>query len=75
MNGKIYIDAVPNLKDQWNTIKEFQLKVNRFPNAELQKDWNQYGESIFIYEELDTKEVEEGSEPRKLIKQMKKEWS
>lgn len=51
VNKKIFIEGSVNLEAVWKRHK-MQLKSGRHPNAELQKDWNQYGESKFTYEIL-----------------------
>ncbi len=73
-NGKIYLDSAQNLKDKWRKIKEFQLEINRFTNLELQKEWNLYGEEAFQYEVLEEKEVEENTDVRWELEQMKKRY-
>ncbi|MBE2217891.1 MAG: GIY-YIG nuclease family protein [Ignavibacteria bacterium] len=56
VNKKIFIEGSVNLEAVWNRHK-LQLKSGRHPNAELQKDWKEYGESKFVFEVL--KEIEQ----------------
>lgn len=73
VNGKRFIDSFPNLKNKWMTIK-MQLDVGRFANLQLQKDWKEFGESAFTYEELERKDASEVKDVRWETKQMKKSW-
>ncbi|MDQ6597898.1 GIY-YIG nuclease family protein [Bacillus salipaludis] len=73
VNGKIYVDSCPNLKNKWLTLK-MQLEMGRFANAQLQKDWSQLGGDAFVYEVLEKKEVEESTDRRWQLKQMVKQW-
>ncbi|CRK81099.1 GIY-YIG nuclease family protein [Neobacillus massiliamazoniensis] len=73
VNGKIYVDSSPNLKNKWLTLK-MQLETGRFANSQLQKDWSQLGEDAFVYEVLEKKEVEEDIDKRWHLKQMAKQW-
>ena len=38
-----------NLKDRWMSHRAL-LRHNKHKNAELQSDWNKYGESAFVFE-------------------------
>jgi hypothetical protein len=73
VNGKIYVDSCPNLKNKWLTLK-MQLETGRFANSQLQKDWSQLGADAFVYEVLEKKEVEEDIDKRWHLKQMAKQW-
>lgn len=57
-NGKIFIGSSPNLDVKWNSQK-MQLETNTHPNAELQKDWNELGESNFAYGIIDTLNIKD----------------
>ncbi|MBO7742701.1 GIY-YIG nuclease family protein [Paenibacillus sp. MWE-103] len=72
-NGKVYVDAYPNLKNKWLTIRA-QLDMGRFANAELQRDWKTYGESAFAYDVLEEKDAGEVADVRWETKQMAKRW-
>ncbi len=50
-NGKIYIEGSVNLDKIWNRHK-VELKLNGHRNPALQKDWNEFGESNFMFEIL-----------------------
>lgn len=73
MNGKMYVSSYPNLKNKWLTIK-MQLDMGRFVNSALQKDWNEWGEEAFAYEELERKESGEVTDMRWELKQIEKPW-
>ncbi|HVI40955.1 MAG TPA: GIY-YIG nuclease family protein, partial [Anaerovoracaceae bacterium] len=73
VSGKIYISSTPNLKSRWLTI-EGQLTMGSFPNAELQKDWTEFGSEAFTYEVLEEKETDEISDVRWEVKQLEKLW-
>lgn len=51
-NGKVYIDSTLNLK----TIngQRFMLQMGSHLNRKLQAEWNEYGESAFVIEVLET---------------------
>lgn len=59
VNGKILIEGSPNLDKIWNR-HHVQLNFGNHRNVELQKDWNTYGESNFVYEILGEIQEEEG---------------
>ncbi|AZN40780.1 GIY-YIG nuclease family protein [Paenibacillus albus] len=73
VNGKLFIDSYPNLKNKWMTIK-MQLDTGRFANAQLQKDWKEQGEGAFTFEELDRKDAAEVKDIKWELKVMKKLW-
>lgn len=72
-NGKIYIDSYPNLKNKWFTL-QMQLDLGRFANAELQKDWKEFGADSFAYEVLEQKETDKVTDMRWELKQIVKPW-
>lgn len=72
-NGKIWIAAYPNLKNQWTSIKA-QLKMGRHQCTALQKDWNEYGEEAFEYEILEQKDDKDVADKKWELKQMIKPW-
>lgn len=65
--GKIYIESSVNLEAIWNRHR-VQLKFGGHPNAELQKDWNAYGEESFAYEILEEIDQKEGMDLQKEVK-------
>jgi len=73
VNGKIFIDSYPNLKNKWLTL-QMQLDMGRFANAQLQKDWKEFGSSAFTYEILEQKETDKVSDIRWEVKQIIKPW-
>jgi hypothetical protein len=68
-NGKVFIGSSLDLEASQNSQK-FQLNAGLHPNAGLQKEWLEFGESSFKYEiivelkEADTEMVN----PRKEVK-------
>lgn len=72
-NGKIYIDAFPNIKNQWMAIKS-QLVMGMHVNSQLQKDWKELGPEAFSYKILEEKDTSEVKDVRWEIKQMEKSW-
>lgn len=56
-NNKCYIEGTKNLKGAINSTK-FRLKYGSHPNEELQKEWQEYGETNFTIEVLDNLEYE-----------------
>ncbi|GAA4851749.1 hypothetical protein GCM10023310_33170 [Paenibacillus vulneris] len=73
VNGKIFIDSYPNLKNKWFTL-QMQLDMGRFANAELQKDWKEFGANAFEYEVLEQKEADKVTDMRWEQKQILKQW-
>ncbi|WP_411344161.1 GIY-YIG nuclease family protein [Paenibacillus sp. WLX1005] len=73
INGKIYLDSYPNLKNKWLTLT-MQLNQGRFANAGLQNDWTLFGEEAFHYEVLEQKETDTVTDIRWEKKQMLKPW-
>ncbi|WP_261301030.1 GIY-YIG nuclease family protein [Paenibacillus andongensis] len=73
VNGKIYVDSYPNLKNKWMTL-QMQLDAGRFANAQLQKDWKELGSETFTYEVLEEKEADGVIDVRWEVKQMEKRW-
>ena len=51
VNNKIYIESSTHLIAIWNRHK-FQLNSGLHPNKNLQKEWTEFGQEIFIYEIL-----------------------
>ena len=72
-NGKIYIDSYPNLKNKWFTL-QMQLDLGRFANAQLQKDWIEFGADAFNYEVLEQKDTDKVTDIRWELKQILKPW-
>ncbi|MCY9530422.1 MULTISPECIES: GIY-YIG nuclease family protein [Paenibacillus] len=72
-NGKIFIDSYPNLKNKWFTL-QMQLDMGRFANAQLQKDWKEFGSDAFTYEVLEQKEADKVTDIRWEVKQIIKPW-
>ncbi|WP_248923881.1 GIY-YIG nuclease family protein [Paenibacillus hamazuiensis] len=73
VNGKIYIDSYPNLKNKWFTL-QMQLDMGRFANAQLQKDWKEFGADAFTYEVLEQKETDKVTDMKWELKQILKPW-
>ncbi|URN92661.1 MAG: GIY-YIG nuclease family protein [Candidatus Pristimantibacillus lignocellulolyticus] len=72
-NGKIYIDSYNNLKNKWLTL-QMQLDAGRFANAQLQKDWKEFGSDAFEYEVLEQKEADKVTDMRWELKVILKPW-
>jgi hypothetical protein len=53
VNGKSLIDASTDLPAILNR-QQFQLRQGLHPSRELQKDWNELGPEVFVFEVLDT---------------------
>jgi hypothetical protein len=51
-SGKVFIASSTQLDKAWNRHK-FQLDLNGHPNKELQKEWNELGESQFVFEVIE----------------------
>jgi len=73
INGKVFIDVVPNIRNRWHFYK---LNVNNqfYTNSDLQKDWNNYGEDSFSFEILYQKEASKVDNVRKELKVLREEW-
>ncbi|WP_407311174.1 DUF2087 domain-containing protein [Desulfosporosinus sp. SB140] len=73
-NQKICIESTLNLK----TIngKRFGLDMGTYPNKELQKEWNEFGESAFAFELLEIlKAPDEGYfDVKDALKKLKEKW-
>lgn len=73
VNGKIFLNSYPNLKNKWLAIQT-QLDIGRFANAELQKDWTEMGPDAFSYEVLEQKDADKVTDMRWELKQILKPW-
>ncbi|MDF2557244.1 MAG: LuxR family transcriptional regulator [Bacillales bacterium] len=73
INGKIFIDAFPNIKNKWITLK-MQLDMKQHANSELQKDWISFGEAVFEYTVLEEKDTTDLYDVRWETKQLLKVW-
>ncbi|WP_219837580.1 GIY-YIG nuclease family protein [Paenibacillus sp. R14(2021)] len=51
-NGKVWIDGTMDLDGARNRF-EFSKQMNMITISELREDWDLYGGSIFVFEELD----------------------
>ena len=51
-NGKRYIGATNNYVQRWNAHKSM-LRCRRHKNKNLQKDFNHFGESVFVFSLLE----------------------
>jgi len=59
VNDKIFVGSSTDLLAIWNRHR-FQLNFGSHKNAELQKEWKEFGEDKFIYEILE--EIEQKDE-------------
>lgn len=76
INGKVFLDASKDTKSKINRHR-FQLKSGLHKVKEMQKDWNEFGESAFsieILEELKYDEKEEKTDYTEELEIMKMEW-
>ncbi len=73
VNGKIYIEGNPNIKNKWFTLS-WTLNDGRFANSGLQNDWKQFGADAFEYQVLEEKDTEGILDVRYAAKQLEKEW-
>ncbi|HEY1961429.1 MAG TPA: GIY-YIG nuclease family protein [Rhizomicrobium sp.] len=62
-----------NLDKQQNSLW-FQLRMGKYPNAELQKIWNEKGESAFAYEILEEVKDENVLIIGELLKEREAVW-
>lgn len=51
VNNKIFVESSTDLVAIWNRIR-FELNGGNHTNAELQKEWNEFGAESFAYEIL-----------------------
>ncbi|MFV0561308.1 MAG: GIY-YIG nuclease family protein [Enterococcus sp.] len=72
-NGKIFIEAVPNIKNRWNYYK-LNLNNNFYKNTPLQADWIIYNEEDFSFEVLWKKKTDDVVNMKEELKKIKKEW-
>ena len=61
INGKIFVGSSLDLVAIWNRQKA-QLNFNTHPNQELQREWNDFGEEVFVYEILSELKEDDGKE-------------
>lgn len=57
-NGKILLGSSLNLEGPLNSHK-FMLSIGKHRNAELQKDWNAYGQDKFVFEILEVVKIKD----------------
>ena len=67
------IDKKRRKENRWFTLK-WHLDMGSYPNAELQKDWNEHGPEAFSYEVLEQKDAGKVEDIRWELKKMKKKW-
>lgn len=73
VNGKIYLNSYPNLKNKWLTLKA-QLDAGKHMNSQLQAEWKEFGHQAFSFEVLEEKDTSSISDIRWEQKQMVKTW-
>lgn len=71
-NGKVYIETTPNLKTINGQI--FMLGMKSHPNKELQKEWNEMGETSFVIEPLETVDEEKNHDTKTALKKLLDKW-
>ena len=74
-NGKIFVGAYPDLRNQWQTLQA-RLDSGIFSSGALVRDWKAYGAGAFTYEVLEEEEQPEGTteEVRQQLHKMEREW-
>ncbi|GKT03876.1 GIY-YIG nuclease family protein [Furfurilactobacillus sp. WILCCON 0119] len=72
-NGKIYIAAVPNLKNRWSFYQQ-NLDNGSFPVHQLQADWKTFGRENFEFTELYRKDAADVLNLRQTLKDLREEW-
>jgi hypothetical protein len=68
-----WIGTTRNLDKQQNSLW-FQLRSGRYPNAELQAEWNAHGEAGFAYEVLEEVKDENALIIPELLKEREAAW-
>jgi group I intron endonuclease len=58
VNGKVLLGSSLNLEGPLNSHK-FMLGIGSHHNASLQKEWNEYGKDIFVFEILEVVKVKD----------------
>lgn len=74
VNQKIFVGSSTDLDAIWNRIRS-ELKFGNYPNIDLQKDWNSFGEENFVFEILSEIKQEDNVQTvnyRKESKQLEK---
>lgn len=66
-NGKILVEGSTNMEAKWNRHR-MELKFGNHRNKSLQKDWNQFGETQFVFEILSEIEHKEDLNFREEVK-------
>jgi hypothetical protein len=75
VTGKMYVAGSPNL-DGVRNRDLFELRMGVSRNAELQRDWNEYGEQAFTFDVLERIKPKEDLKHNytKEIEAMELEW-
>ena len=68
-----WIGTTRNLDKQQNSLW-FQLRMGGYPNAELQKAWNEKGEASFAYEILEDVKDDNALIIGELLKERETAW-
>lgn len=73
-NQKSFVESTPNM-DTMNGQK-FMLEHQSHPNKNLQAEWNQFGETAFVFEKLETleKSPDEYFDLKDTLKKLKHKW-
>ena len=61
VNGKIMLGSSLNLEGLLNRHR-FELSIGSHRNRELQKDWNEFGSDMFVFEVLEIVQVTDESQ-------------
>jgi hypothetical protein len=74
INGKIFVDSVPNLKSM--NGQQFMLETGSHMNPALQQEWRQFGKKAFVFEVLEVLEQKEDdySSPKDALKKLEEKW-
>ena len=68
-----WIGTTRNLDKQQNSLW-FQLRMGKYPNTVLQKEWNAKGEAAFAYEVLEEVKEENALIIGELLKEREAAW-
>jgi len=72
-DGNRWVGTSRNLDKQQNSLW-FQLRMNGYPNAGLQKTWNEKGEAAFTYEVLEEVKDDNALIIGELLKEREAAW-
>ncbi|MEC0246863.1 GIY-YIG nuclease family protein [Paenibacillus chitinolyticus] len=73
-NDKIFVESSPNFKNI--NGRTFELNIGSHLNKELQKDWTELGEEMFVFEVLEIVEKKKSGyfDLKDALKKMERKW-